>query len=516
MFQYPDNREENNEKEPLSGEYHYTAQTNPGSAGNVYSTGYQRAYPDNSDHQEDNASQSIYHAENPQAQQPQGEAPDAGAQARKKRWGKGPKQAKANKGPKPPKPPREKKNLGTGGIVALVLVCAIVGGLIGGGAVYLIAGTGPSSTTVSVSNRTATTVSEETVEAGEAMTSTEIYETYSDAVVCITVETSDGTGAGTGFIVSEDGYIMTCEHVIDGATAISVTLNNSTSYEATLVGSDDDQDFAILKIEPGDDTLTTVVLGDSDLLSVGDSVTVIGNALGTLANTLTTGVVSALDRAITMSDGTVMSLLQTDCTINSGNSGGPLFNEYGEVVGIVNAKYSSSSSDSSTATIEGIGFAIPINDATDIMDDLMEYGYVTGKPYLGITVSTISSVTAQQYSNMVVGAYVISVTEGSCAETAGLQVGDIITQVDGTDITSSAELIEAKNEHKAGDEMQLTVYRASSSSAEANYLTIIVTLDEEVPEDDTTDDSTTTEDGTQGSTDSDDYDYGYNYNWPFN
>ena len=163
---------------------------------------------------------------------------------------------------------------------------------------------------------------------------------------------------------------------------------------------------------------------------VGDTVTAIGNALGTLANTLTTGVVSAKDRAISMSDGTAMKLLQTDCTVNSGNSGGPLFNQYGEVIGIINAKYSSGTStfSSNEASIEGIGFAIPINDVQTILSDLMKHGYVTGKPYLGITVSTVSSVTAQQYSNMKVGAYVNSVKSGSCAEKAGLKVGDIITE----------------------------------------------------------------------------------------
>ncbi|MCD7821069.1 MAG: trypsin-like peptidase domain-containing protein [Clostridiales bacterium] len=416
------------------------------------------------------------------------------------------KRRRKSKEPKPPKPPKQKSG-GRGGIIALALVFAIIGGLIGAGGIYAAASFGLISTgsssggsaNVSVSNRTeGTNVSTTTVEAGEEMTVSQIYAAYNDAVVCITVETSSGEGAGTGFITdAENGYILTCYHVVDGATAISVTMTDSTSYEATYVGGDEDQDVAVLKIEPGEDaTLTAVVLGDSSLLSVGDTVCTIGNALGTLSNTLTSGSVSALDRAITMSDGTVMNLLQTDCTINSGNSGGPLFNQYGEVVGIVNAKYSSSAYDTSTATIEGIGFAIPINDVTDILSDLMEYGYVTGKPYLGISVSTVSPVAAQQYSNMVVGAYVNSVTEGSCAETAGIQAGDIITQVDGTDITSSAELIDAKNAHKAGEEMTLTVYR------DEEYITLVVTLDEEQPES-----ATSTEDDSDGY--SDGYSYGY-------
>lgn len=246
------------------------------------------------------------------------------------------------------------------------------------------------------------------------MTSSQVYAKYGDCVVSVNVKTSEGEGAGTGFLISEDGYILTCNHVVSGTTAISVVRTDSTSYEAELVGSDEDLDVAVLKIkDAGEAKFPYVVLGDSEDLTVGDSVTAIGNALGTLANTLTTGVVSALDRAISMSDGAAMSLLQTDCTVNSGNSGGPLFNQYGEVIGIVNAKYSSSSSMySSEASIEGIGFAIPINDVQDVLSDLMKYGYVTGKPYLGITVSTVSSVTAQQYSNMVVGAYVNSVEKG--------------------------------------------------------------------------------------------------------
>ena len=176
-----------------------------------------------------------------------------------------------------------------------------------------------------------------------------------------------------------------------------------------------------------------------------------------------------------MSDGIVMNLMQTDCSINSGNSGGPLFNEYGEVIGVVNAKYSSSVYTSGKATIEGIGFAIPINDVTAIFDDLVNHGYVTGKPYLGLSTATVSALTAQRYDGFVEGAYVTNVTEGSCAEKAGIKKGDIITAVDGVDITTSAELIDAKNRHRAGDDLKLTVYRNKES------LLIVVTLDELKP-----------------------------------
>lgn len=400
-----------------------------------------------------------------------------------------------------------------GGVVALALVCALVGGLVGGGAVYGLTEsgllTGNGTATVTVSDRVGGVATEtSTVKAGDPMTPAQIYSTYGSAVVSVSVTTSKGEGAGTGFIVDgKEGYLFTCYHVIDGARAISVTLTDSTSFPAEYVGGDETQDVAILKIKTEEGQkldLNQMVLGDSSLLAVGDEVCAIGNALGTLANTLTSGHVSALDRAISMSDGTVMNLLQTDTTINSGNSGGPLFNQYGEVIGIVNAKYSSSAYDSN-ASIEGIGFAIPINDMTAIMKDLMEHGYITGKPYLGISVATVSAVAAQQYADMVVGAYVSAVTSGSCAEKAGLQVADIITQVDGEDITTSAELIDAKNKHRAGDEMLLTVYR------DKEYVTLKVTLDEEKPSESPIDDGSSTQssnDGGQGS-----YDYGYS--WPF-
>jgi serine protease Do len=417
--------------------------------------------------------------------------------------------------------PKTRKPLSTGGVVAIALACALVGGGVGGVAATVAGGSSGGSTSVAVSDRSGSggaDVSTTKVKAGKAMTSSQIYAKYGASVVSVNVKTSEGEGAGTGFFISEDGYILTCNHVTEGASAISVVLTDTKSYEAELVGSDEDLDVAVLKVKNADGVkFPYVVLGDSRQLTVGDSVTAIGNALGTLANTLTTGVVSALDRAIAMSDGTAMSLLQTDCTVNSGNSGGPLFNQYGEVIGIVNAKYSSSNvSFGGEASIEGIGFAIPINDVQKILEDLMKHGYVTGKPYLGITVSTVSSVTAQQYSNMVVGAYVNKVSEGSCAEKAGLQTGDIVTQVDGKDITTSAELIDAKNTHKAGEEMTLTVFR------EGDYTTLKVTLDEEKPEDNQKNDSTG--DAQNGQSGQNDNGWGgqdgqsgesYFYNWPF-
>lgn len=428
---------------------------------------------------------------------------------------------------KPPKQPKRQKaasgRFGAGSVVAIALAAALIGGGVGGAVAGGFSSGG--STSVAVSDRTesgsgGTEVSTTKVKAGDTMTSSQIYSTYGKSVVSVNVKTSNGEGAGTGFFISDDGYILTCHHVIDGATAISIVTQDSTSYEAEVVGSDSDLDTAVLKVKnAGKTTFPAVVLGDSSSLTVGDSVTAIGNALGTLANTLTTGVVSAKDRAISMSDGTAMKLLQTDCTVNSGNSGGPLFNQYGEVIGIINAKYSSGTStfSSNEASIEGIGFAIPINDVQTILSDLMKHGYVTGKPYLGITVSTVSSVTAQQYSNMKVGAYVNSVKSGSCAEKAGLKVGDIITQVDGKDITTSAELIDAKNTHKAGDEMTLTVYR------DKDFTTLKVTLDEQQPNSDEEQDTQQDQQGQDGqkgqSGQSGQGQQGqsgqYYYSWPF-
>lgn len=428
-----------------------------------------------------NLNHSTYHYTGPElnGRERSGE-PKPGFFQRRQGNGKAPKQKKTASG-----------RFGAGSVVAIALAAALVGGGVGG-VVGSGFGSSGGSTSVAVSDRTdsgsgGTEVSTTKVKAGDTMTSSQIYSTYGKSVVSVNVKTSNGEGAGTGFFISDDGYILTCHHVIDGATAISIVTQDSTSYEAEVVGSDSDLDTAVLKVKNAGKktTFPAVVLGDSSSLTVGDSVTAIGNALGTLANTLTTGVVSAKDRAISMSDGTAMKLLQTDCTVNSGNSGGPLFNQYGEVIGIINAKYSSGTStfSSNEASIEGIGFAIPINDVQTILSDLMKHGYVTGKPYLGITVSTVSSVTAQQYSNMKVGAYVNSVKSGSCAEKAGLKVGDIITQVDGKDITTSAELIDAKNTHKAGDEMTLTVYR------DKDFTTLKVTLDEQQPNSDDQQDS---------------------------
>lgn len=408
--------------------------------------------------------------------------------------------------PKPPKSHREKKSsFGAGKIVALALVCSLVGGMVGAGGMYALKGgiSGSGKATVSVSDRTegGTTLTTAAVSAGESMTPAQIYKTYGDAVVCIFTSHANGTGAGTGFIIDgNEGYVMTCYHVVDGAQSISVKLNDSTQYEATYVGGDKDLDCAILKITPKEGetlNLTSVVLGDSTKLDVGESVCTIGNALGTLANTLTSGTISALDRSESMEDGTVMNVLQTDTSINGGNSGGPLFNSYGEVIGIINSKrlYTSSGTN-----VEGIAFAIPISDVSAVMSDLMEHGYVTGRPLLGVNLATITAATAQQYPSLVPGAYVRSVSEGSCAEKAGMQEGDIITSFDGQEVSSSAEVIELKRQHKAGDEVEVVVSRKGEE------ILLKVVLDEDPSHDNPIDDGSGQEQQQGG-----DYGYGYGY-----
>ena len=277
--------------------------------------------------------------------------------------------------------------------------------------------------------------------------------------------------AGSGFVITSDGYILTNYHVIEDADSIQVAFVDGTTYDATLVGGESENDIAVLKINATG--LTPVIIGDSDNVKVGEQVVAIGNPLGELTFSMTSGIVSAKDRSITMENGNVMNMIQTDTAINNGNSGGPLFDMYGQVIGITSAKLSGSSS--SEATIEGLGFAIPINDIKDMVTDIMENGYVTGKPYMGITVSTVPESISERYG-MSQGALVESVDGSSCAAKAGLEKGDIITGIDGKTVISSAELVEAKKNYKAGDTVTLDVERNGEK------LTLTLTFDEDTPE----------------------------------
>ncbi|SEH41910.1 serine protease Do [Ruminococcus flavefaciens] len=285
-------------------------------------------------------------------------------------------------------------------------------------------------------------------------------------------------GTGTGVVVSENGYIVTNAHVIyddeykaGRAKEVNILINDET-YEAEIIGYDVDCDLAVLKIEATG--LTAAEFGNSDDLQLGESVIAIGNPLGfELKNTVTGGMISGLDRDITIND-KAMNLIQTDAAINSGNSGGPLINKYGQVIGINSSKMSSSYS-SSGASIEGIGFAIPSNATATIIDDIMKYGYVTGKPQLGITCKGIDESDAELY-NLPLGVIVKAVNEGSAAEKAGIEVGDIITKADGEKVTTSEELIAKKNKHTAGEKFELTIMRNGVEK------TIVVTLDEQAHE----------------------------------
>ena len=286
-----------------------------------------------------------------------------------------------------------------------------------------------------------------------ALSLQEIYRRCSGSVVSIISVTQSGKASGTGIIMSADGYIITNHHVIENAQAVSVLTNDDKEYTAAIVGSDETSDLAVLKIEASG--LQAAEFGDSSVLQVGDSVVAIGNPLGELTFSLTSGAVSALNREVTLSSNVTMDLIQTDCAINSGNSGGALFNLYGEVIGITNAKYSSSGS-SGEASIDNIGFAIPINSVRSIVESIIKNGYIV-KPYIGVSVEDVSSEMTSY--GLPAGAVVRSVTDGAPAAQAGLQANDIITAVDGAEITGSNDLVQIVTAKKAGDTLKLSVYR---------------------------------------------------------
>ncbi len=269
---------------------------------------------------------------------------------------------------------------------------------------------------------------------------------------------------GSGFIISADGYIVTNNHVVDGATSVQVLIpGDETPIDAVVVGTDTTTDVAVLKVDRED--LPYVTLGDSDALQVGELAVAIGNPFGDLAGTVTTGVISALDRSITISNSTY-NLLQTDASINSGNSGGPLVNSYGEVIGITNAKVSEG---------EGIGFAIPINDIKDIIEELINNGYVSGRPIMGIAVTTVDEEASETYG-FAQGVYIREITEDGPADGIGLEVGDMIISVDGVEVTASSDIINIRNEHVAGDTIEITATRNGGDP-----FTVSLTLGEETP-----------------------------------
>lgn len=294
---------------------------------------------------------------------------------------------------------------------------------------------------------------------GTTLSIREIAELTVDSVVEITTETVSTSsrmrqyvseGAGSGVIISKDGYIVTNNHVIDGASKITVKTSDKKSYTATLIGKDSKTDLAVLKIDATD--LKAATYGDSSKLVVGELAVAIGNPLGELGGTVTEGIISALNRDVTI-DGQTMNLLQTSAAINPGNSGGGLFNEYGELIGVVNAK-------SSGSDIEGLGFAIPVNTVMETIDSIIKYGYVQGRIETGLTLLDIlDTQTARRYGVPSLGVYVQEVTDNS----SKLKAVDRIVSVDGTQINDSSEFKQIIEKHKVGDTLSITVSRAGSS-----------------------------------------------------
>ena len=439
----------------------------------------------------------------------------------------GPQPSASQQAPQP-EPAPQKKSGKAGKVVALLLACALVGGGSGWGAAALAqknSGSAAAAPTAASSDasvmlesqRQATALQVASVDTSKLLTASEVYAQNVNSTVGITTSITTNyfgyqttaAAAGSGFILTQDGYILTNYHVIESSDSIKVTTYDGTSYDAQLIGYDESNDIAVLKIDASD--LAPVVLGDSDTVNVGDSVVAIGNPLGELTFSLTAGAISALDRPVTLSSGTTMNLMQTDCAINSGNSGGALFNMYGEVIGITNAKYSSSSS-SSEASIDNIGFAIPINQVRSIVESIIQNGYII-KPYIGVSVSDVSS-ESQSYG-LPQGAAVRSVVESSPAAEAGLQENDIITAANGDAITGSNDLVKLIKAASAGDTLELTVYRQGQT------LTVTLTVGEQKQDalpaqstDDTQSDSQN-QNGQYDSQNGDQYGQQYGGSFPF-
>ena len=370
-----------------------------------------------------------------------------------------------------PKPPRKGRRT-----LLRVLACVGVaalgfGGGIGGAVLASRTGLTGNQVVVQQVQRDTSDAANANSTDGESMSLQQISSVVSPSVVAITTEQMSGSqtwfggyyvqsGAGSGVIISQDGYILTCAHVVDGATSVQVQLQSGDTYDATIVGSDSTSDIAVLKIEAAG--LTPAVIGDSDALAVGETVVAVGNPLGTLSNTVTDGIISALNREVTVEDND-MTLLQTNASISPGNSGGGLFNANGELIGIVNAK-------SSYSEAEGIGFAIPIDQAMEVAQQLIENGAVI-RPALGVKILDVMDAnTASQLGVSATGVYVVEVTAGGGAEAAGVQAGDRIIAVDDTAVSSSNSVKSYLADKQVGDTVNLQVER------EGKVLTLTVTL----------------------------------------
>ena len=377
-----------------------------------------------------------------------------------------------------PHTPKNKKHsrglaLGLCGVAAACLLFAggaVVGNMAFGGNANSDSGasasTSDSAPTLQINSKPTSdsSNSSDNYDTADGMAGEDIYKKVNPSVVSVISTTSEGTGSGSGVIMSKDGYIITNNHVVDGAQSVSVQLSDDTSLDAEIIGTDEQTDLAVIKVTPTSD-LTAAEFGDSDELEPGEYAYAIGSPGGVqFANTITGGRISAINRDLTVND-RVMTLIQTDASINNGNSGGALINKYGQVVGITSAKLSGNAFGS--ATVEGMGFAIPINTAKDIVDELIQNGYVSGRPSIGITGQNVESADGK-----VSGVQVYSIDSRAKAAGEGLQVGDVITAVDGTPTPDMDKVNELKQDKKAGDKQTLSVYRISTGKT----LNITITL----------------------------------------
>ena len=422
-------------------------------------------------------------AQAPQSEQPQAEEPRTPFQTPVQHPEFRQAQQQTGFGEVPPmsqKPhtPKNKKHsrglaLGLCGVAAACLLFAggaVVGNMAFGGNANNDSGTSASTSdsapTLQINSKpeSDSSNSSDNYDTADGMAGEDIYKKVNPSVVSVISTTAEGTGSGSGVIMSKDGYIITNNHVVDGAQSVSVQLSDGTSLDAEIIGTDEQTDLAVIKVTPTSD-LTAAEFGDSDELEPGEYAYAIGSPGGVqFANTITGGRISAINRDLTVND-RVMTLIQTDASITNGNSGGALINKYGQVGGITSAKLSGNAFGS--ATVEGMGFAIPINTAKDIVDELIQNGYVSGRPSIGITGQNVESADGK-----VSGVQVYSIDSRAKAASEGLQVGDVITAVDGTPTPDMDKVNELKQDKKAGDKLTLSVYRISTGKT----LNITITL----------------------------------------
>ena len=389
-------------------------------------------------------------------------------------------------------PVRRKKHHATGLVAVLICMVVILAGAVffSGGMILnthanadVEAEPAPAEIYEEYSASVANAESEQPVQQGDADVHTElpaeeIYVSACRSTVGVTVpgyaynifgQTASNAVTGTGIVLSDEGYVLTNYHVIETAyekgTDIHILTYEGDDYVAEVIGIEPDSDLAVLKAET--ECLTAAELGDSDAMRVGQNIYTVGNPLGELTYTMTSGIISALGRRITTDEAVIVNMFQVDAAINNGNSGGPVYNTSGQVIGVVTAKYSQYG-------MEGLGFAIPINDAVRVSNDLIEKGYVTGKAYLGMSFANVSPSVARYY-DLVQGVYISGVEAGSCSEAAGLMRGDIITAIDGTIVFTADELVKAVREYRAGDNAVLTIWR------EGEQMEVEVVFDEELP-----------------------------------